>query len=142
MTKAKKRRPENRARNGRFKLGHSIGRATRFKPGTCPNPGGRPRTAELSKACREILAERCESDKKGRTWAERIAYELVKQAIKGSVSAAAELADRAEGRPRQAIELDRPDPILDLINEMRKASKRAGPPEPWTDDEAKPETLN
>lgn len=79
--------------------------ATRFKPGQSGNPGGRPRTAPLSRAYRELLAQPVPDDPEGRTYAEVIAQVLARKALKGDIRAAQELADRAEGRARQAIEI-------------------------------------
>jgi hypothetical protein len=62
----------------------------------------------LSKAYRELLETTCPSDPLARTYAMLVAERLVKQAVtseKYSVSAAAELCDRTEGRPRQALEV-------------------------------------
>jgi hypothetical protein len=41
--------------------------ATRWKPGQSGNPGGRPKTALLSHACRELLAAPLPNDPQGRT---------------------------------------------------------------------------
>ena len=46
--------PENRRKTGEANLAR--GHAFRFKPGQSGNPGGRPRTAKLSEACRAKLA--------------------------------------------------------------------------------------
>jgi Family of unknown function (DUF5681) len=79
-----------------------------FKKGQSGNPDGRPKSTLLSKAYRELLETTCPSDSHARTYAMLIAERLVKQAVtneKYCVSAAAELADRTEGRPRQAVDL-------------------------------------
>jgi len=49
----------------------------------------------------------CEADPEHRTYGEVIAEQLVKRAAKGDIQAAAELADRVEGKPRQSIGLSR-----------------------------------
>jgi hypothetical protein len=73
------------------------------KGGPSPNPGGRPKTAHISEALRAVL----ESGK-----AEQLASELValaKGRKRGSavqIAALREIADRTEGKPRQAVELD------------------------------------
>jgi hypothetical protein len=77
------------------------GEAHRWKPGQSGNPGGRPRTAKLAEACRVKLASTIPGDSTGRTYAEAIADELARRALKGDIRAAQELADRAEGRPSQ-----------------------------------------
>jgi hypothetical protein len=80
---------------------------TPWKPGTSGNPGGRPKTAPLSHACRELLASPLLDDPQGRTYAEAIAETLAQKALAGDIRAAQELADRAEGRPRQSLEIEK-----------------------------------
>ncbi len=79
---------------------------TPWKPGQSGNPGGRPKRSPLAEACRELLSLPVPGDPDGRSYAELIALSLAKKALKGDVRAAQELADRAEGRPRQAIEIE------------------------------------
>jgi hypothetical protein len=76
-----------------------------FKPGQSGNPGGRTKSKELSAAYRRKLEQLIENDPKGRTFAELIADALINEAIKGKVPAAAEIADRTEGKPAQSITL-------------------------------------
>lgn len=76
-----------------------------WKPGQSGNPGGRPKTAALSRASRELLAEPFPGDPQGRTFAQVIARTLGEKAVAGDIRAAQELADRAEGRPRQSVEI-------------------------------------
>ena len=95
--------PQNRPETGK-PVPH--GEATRWKPGQSGNPGGRPKTAPLSHACRELLASLLPNDPKGRRYAEAIAEKLAERALKGDIRAAQELADRAEGRARQSIEIE------------------------------------
>ena len=90
---------QNRRQTGEANLAR--GEAHRWKPGQSGNPGGRPRTAKLSEACRAKLASIIPGDARGRTHAEAIADELARRALKGDIRAAQELADRAEGRPGQ-----------------------------------------
>src|SRR5262249_6835801 len=80
-------------------LAHGV--AHRFKPGQSGNPGGRPRTAKLSEACRAKLASAIPGDPESRSYAEAIADKLAQLALKGDIRAAQELADRAQGRPSQ-----------------------------------------
>ena len=70
-----------------------------------PNPGGRPKTAPFAHACRELLAAPLPDDPEGRTYAEAIAQTLAKKALAGDIRAAQEIADRAEGRARQSVEI-------------------------------------
>jgi hypothetical protein len=95
--------PQNRRETGK-PVPH--GEATRWKPGQSGNPGGRPKTAPLSHACRGLLASPLPDDRKGRTYAEAIAETLAQKALAGDIRAAQELADRAEGRSRQCIEIE------------------------------------
>jgi hypothetical protein len=74
-----------------------------WKKGECGNPKGRPRTATLSEAYREKLAEPYPRDRKGRTYAQVIADKIVRKATKGNLSCAQEVADRVEGRARQSV---------------------------------------
>ena len=94
--------PANRRKTGEPVPG---GEATRFKPGQSGNPNGRPKLAPLSHACRELLAALIPDDPQGRTYAEAIAQTLATRALKGDIRAAQEMADRAEGKPRQSIEI-------------------------------------
>ena len=80
--------------------------ATRWKPGQSGNPGGRPRTAAFSQACREKLSQLVPDDPAGRTYAQVIAEALAQRALKGDIRAAQELADRAEGKARQSVEIE------------------------------------
>lgn len=77
----------------------------RFLPGACPNPAGRPKSAHLSRALRQKLAEIDPGDPKARSHAEKIADALIKRAEAGDVRAIAEIADRVEGKPKQNIEV-------------------------------------
>lgn len=96
--------PENRNKTG-FRGPTGVGGATQFKPGQSGNPGGRPRKTPLADACRELLNKPAPDDSSGRSYAEAIAERLAKKALAGSIPAARELADRAEGKARQAMEL-------------------------------------
>jgi|SRR6516225_1111798 len=78
---------------------------TPWKPGTSGNPGGRPKMAHLSNACRELLAALVPNDPEGRTYAQAIAETLAQKALAGDIRAAQEIADRAEGRARQSVEI-------------------------------------
>ncbi len=69
------------------------------------NTAGRPRLTKLTDALREQLAEEMPNAPE-RTVAETIARALIREAIGGNVQAAREIADRTEGKPKQAIDLD------------------------------------
>lgn len=104
MKKPSASAPENRRETGAKTVPN--GEATRFQPGQSGNPGGRPKMAPLSNACRELLASPVPDDSQGRTYAQAIAEALGKRALSGDIRAAQELADRAEGRARQSIEIE------------------------------------
>jgi hypothetical protein len=82
------------------------GKSHRWTKGQSGNPSGRPKSKMLSDAYRSKLEEPVPNDPEGRTWAELIAEAQVRDAVRGNVQAAREIADRTEGRPRQAIEFE------------------------------------
>jgi hypothetical protein len=75
-----------------------------FKKGQSGNPAGRPKSITLSEAMRNELAKILPGTEQ--TFAEIIASKLVKAAALGNVLAAKEIADRTEGRPKQALDVD------------------------------------
>jgi hypothetical protein len=79
---------------------------TAFKPGQSGNPAGRPKSITLSEAMRLELAKMLPGDTQERTFAEVIAQQLVRAAATGNILAAKEIADRTEGKPKQAIAMD------------------------------------
>jgi hypothetical protein len=87
---------------------HNSGKRPRGKPfekGKSGNPAGRPKGIKyLSEAYRVWLARPSGRDP-GRTNADLVAEVIVNEAINGNIIAAKELADRTEGKPRQAIDL-------------------------------------
>jgi hypothetical protein len=74
-------------------------------------------------ACRAVLDAFVPGDADGLTFAQKIAQTLAKRALRGDVDAARALADRAEGKPIQAIDLqnneDRLQQLLDAFAEAR-----------------------
>lgn len=128
---------------------------TQFKPGQSGNPAGRKKgTARLSDAYRRILAMKIQDIGKpkeafqqvinqmveeGATFADFVALAQVRQAIKGRTAAASEIADRAEGKAKQKIEVSRGGGPLegldydldnlsvDDLKQLRDLLKRAGP---------------
>jgi hypothetical protein len=77
----------------------------RWKPGQTGNQAGRPKKKPLTDAYARILKRQVPAEvvrKLGLrghpTYAEMIAMALAKEAIKGKVQAASEMADRVEGR--------------------------------------------
>lgn len=95
---------QNKAKTTK-KLGGVTGKG--FMPGKSGNPGGRPKKTVLSDAYRAVLEREVPDDPKGRTFAELIADQIALDAIKGrnKVSAAAELADRTEGKVKETHEI-------------------------------------
>lgn len=82
------------------------GRCHRWKKGQSGNPSGRPKSKTLSNAYRNKLEEEVPNDPERRTWAELIAEAQVRDAVRGNVQAAREIADRTEGKARQSIEFE------------------------------------
>lgn len=69
-----------------------------FKPGQSGNPGGRPKKKAVTEAYERII-----SDPKV---AQAIAQGIIRAARKGNVRAAAEIADRVEGKVSQDVNLN------------------------------------
>jgi len=141
MAKPQVRYTKQPRRNGGPPKGGHTSPATEWKPGQSGNPGGVPRDAggvpskTLGKAYREALKM---VNATGRTMAQCIAEAIAKQALKGSVSAAAEIADRAEGKAIQPIvsaELSDLTTRFDRMGdeELEAYASRAELP-PWFDD--------
>jgi len=81
-------------------------------------------------------------NRSGRTYAEAITEKIAKKALTGNIPAAKELADRAEGKARQAMEVSGPEGgPLDIQNttdeELRERLEelRAKDDESLTDEE-------
>ena len=87
----------------------NVSTATRWKKGQSGNPGGRPKSALISKALRTQLAKAKPGDPKARTYAMLIAENLIsiasEEAGSEAVHAAALIVDRLEGKVKQGIEL-------------------------------------
>jgi hypothetical protein len=136
-------KPLKKQRRGRpFEPGNTAGVATRFAKGMpSANPGGRPKSAEIGRASRALLAAKYPENPFGEdlTWAERFVWKLARRGDKkgeGGIVAIRELADRAEGRPRASGEMNHgPDPIAELIACMREESERTGLPEGMSEQE-------
>jgi hypothetical protein len=101
-TEKQRRNKGDRDERGRF----TKDTPTAFKPGQSGNPAGRPKSITLSEALRLELAKVLPNDTQERTFAEVIAQSLVLAAATGNILAAKEIADRTEGKPKQAIAMD------------------------------------
>ncbi len=108
----------NKRPNGTFAPGHKLG--NRFAKGESGNSAGRPKLTRLSEALREQLSEAMPNAPE-RTVAESLARALVREGIGGNVQAIREIADRTEGKPKQAIDLD-----LDLQLDWRIEAQKFG----------------
>jgi len=97
--------PKNKQKTGFRGPSPDVGKPYRWNRGQSGNPGGRPKMALLSHACRELLAALVPEDPEGRTYAESIAKTLAQKALAGDIRAAQEIADRAEGKARRSIEI-------------------------------------
>jgi hypothetical protein len=132
---------KKKARGKPFEKGNHYGLASRFRKGEpSANPAGRPAYKKQNEACRAQLAEVVPSHELhaaklpahlfGKTYAEVNAWVMEQEGIRGNISALAEIADRAEGRPGTSLTLDEgQSPIDRLIESMEAASARLGPPE-------------
>jgi hypothetical protein len=60
----------------------------------------------LARECRAVLEEAVPGDPKGRTYARAIADRLAEWALKGHTGCIRELADRAEGRAGQLLDIE------------------------------------
>lgn len=98
--------PANKQKTGFRGPSPDVGKPHQWKKGQSGNPSGRPKSKCLSDAYRDKLGEPVPNDPEGRTWAELIAEAQVRDAVRGNVQAAREIADRTEGRARQAIEFE------------------------------------
>jgi len=111
-----------------------------WKPGQSGNPSGRPKRKPLTDAYAAILDKKIPREVAARlkllgqpTYAQVIAISLAKEAIKGKVNAAAELADRVEGRittpgdsPENPLHIHVEDVRNELIAALdRRADQRA-----------------
>src|SRR5262245_106790 len=97
------RKPKAKPRGKPFEPGNQFGQKAGEQS---RNPAGRPPSKKyLSEAYREWLSLPDEDDPTLSN-ADVVAAKVGAAAKKGNISAASEISDRTEGRPRQAIELD------------------------------------
>lgn len=98
-----------------------------FQPGQSGNPGGRPKYASLSKACRDELDKINPAN--GLTGAEEVALALVKQAKAGNIWAIRELRQITEGKITAGLfsritEIESPDVAHDGISVRRRLMEK------------------
>jgi hypothetical protein len=91
-----------------------------FKPGQSGNPAGRPKSITLSEALRLELAKAHPQGDGEQTYAEAIAAILCQTAAQGNILAAKEIADRTEGRPKQAVDIEM------NVNDWREMARQHG----------------
>lgn len=108
-TKNRAAASSGRAADTRFKRGNKYA----WKKGQSGNPDGVSKARLLSEAYRAALKESPYDDP--RTYAAIVAAAIVKAAASGDVAAARELADRTEGRPRQAVDISTDDRMRQVI---------------------------
>lgn len=119
------RRPRKRPSGRPFAKGNTFGQAFRFRPGVSGNPRGRPKYAYSLQAARAMLAAMVPGDEFERTFTEAIVQALGWRALAGDRQCAAELFDRAEGRPRQSVEVEQDDdPLIAILEELTARSER------------------
>ena len=111
-----------RDEQGRFTKGHANG----FKPGTSGNPGGTVKGATfLSEAYKRLGAMPLKEFEayQPKNAIEKIAFETLRQGMSDPdkrISAVKEIADRTEGKPRQAIDIDM------AVTDWRELARRHG----------------
>ena len=105
---AKKQPAGNNGRtpDGKFAKGN----AHAWQKGVSANPSGRPRDT-ITPHLKEIAQEQ---DNDGRTYGRRVAEMLYAESLGGNVTAAKEILDRLDGKPRQTVDLS--------VDDKRKAA--------------------
>jgi hypothetical protein len=99
-----------------------------WKPGESGNLSGRPKRKPLTDAYAALLDKPIPPDMarqlkldESTTYAQVIAMSMVREAVKGKFNAAAELADRVEGRVMERVQVDhRGDPLAELLSEFKR----------------------
>jgi hypothetical protein len=79
-----------------------------FKPGQSGNPGGLRKHKEFANALRMELAALDHDDLQGMR---KVAASLIREALKGNITAVKEIADRLDGRVPQAITVDQEERV-------------------------------
>ena len=125
-------RTKKKPRGKPFPKGHTIGAATRFVPGICPNPGGRPKSKEVNAAAREFFSSDIGKSPKVETNAQAIVAVQARKALKGDLAATTFLTERAEGRPAVSMTVDGGADKITIIDAgFDKVAAKWGRPEGW-----------
>jgi hypothetical protein len=131
-TATKKARAQNSAKTARGKPFEKGNEFAWRKGQPSPNPGGRPKTKIFSIAAREWLAGP-NGEYPDLTNAEVAVSRCGAAALDGDIAALRELLDRAEGRPRQSVEISTDDRMRQIIEKALPMLTATG----LSEDEAK-----
>lgn len=93
------------------------GRAAPWQPGYAPVSPGRPRTAGLTEALRDLLDK--PSETKGLTWRQALAIATLKLAMKGNAKALEVAYDRLEGKVKVDVDINTTADLWARLNEGR-----------------------
>jgi len=86
-----------------------------FKPGICPNPGGRPKgSVSLKTKLRALLTE---SAGGGKDYADALVQKTLKDALSGDAQARKLVWEYIEGKPTQQLEHSGGLTIVDLVRD-------------------------
>jgi Family of unknown function (DUF5681) len=130
--------PANRQEPGKklLKSGRdpSVGKDTQFQPGVSGNPSGRPKRLPITDRTLDQLeglvpeaTRRALGLPKGATYGDAVVRKQVRQAVRGSTQAFNAIADRAEGKPRQAVDFTAEGGIEVVIREIGRGKKEPAP---------------
>ena len=132
------KKPKGKPRGTPFKPGNRYGLATRFKPGNCANPAGRPSLKKMNAACIDALARIVPKEELrasglpmglfGLTYAEIATFILKMEGLRGNLQAIEQLVERAEGKPSVTVDQGQ-ESIAILIASMDRRSDEVGPAE-------------
>ena len=103
---------ENNKKNSQKKGRADHLKPHQFKPGQSGNPGGRPKKKPVTEAYEQLISDP--------EVAQAIARGIIRAARKGNVRAAAEIADRVEGKVSQDVNLN----VVDYRKIAEEARKR------------------
>lgn len=85
------------------------------------NNGGRKADKLIGDALRVAAKRVIEGDDRGRTYLAKAAEEIVIKASEGDVMAFKEMADRLDGKPKQALEHEMGEGLEDWLERLAKA---------------------